>query len=644
MKNGPYFDLGYSSLKVLQGDKGLEVPIERRGDGRLTDESRRRVRERLRGFLEPTSGKREAACAVSALGVSLRRFDLPPTTEGNVRRLLALKLEAEFPLPPADLAWGYQIEQSSNGLPSNGLAKSAPRNGAEPRRAAVLALRREALEDYAGLMDECGIAPTFVLGAVAASRRVPTGGSRFALLDIGRAQSDLIEFVDGMPSRVRSIAWGGATIDDRIGGLLGLDAGEAEARKIAWQGSTSDVADASRDGGAVYTEGAAMREAIEHCLALLADQIEASWRRHSGDGRESDNGAGPAHPETLYLCGGGARLHGLADELGRLLGVPCRSLEPVTGGEGCSDVNVGLQLLLEGEPTTPALSFLAPDAATRLTEVAAPPKIRHWLAGAAALLVLFLVLRYAVPLSQVPGLRADIDAMRGRLAEVPGVERELGFLDAVAASQMRELEALAALASSAPKGMLITEISLSRSGAVTISGTARKSGDVMALRRQMNRSGWYRNDVLQDLSVKKKIQHFRLSAQLVVPADFVDPDPADEVMDDTPSPTGPAAPHPGAAPTNVAPTPPPGNVAPLNMSPSQTTNVTPTPGAAATTNAQPTTQPTLRTLELPVQGQTITIDADMLKGDLEAILKDLPANVDIDVGNPPPPQPPDGTP
>ena len=51
-KRGIFIDIGYTSLKVLRGGRGLVIPLERSGAGELTEASRERVSRELGGFLE----------------------------------------------------------------------------------------------------------------------------------------------------------------------------------------------------------------------------------------------------------------------------------------------------------------------------------------------------------------------------------------------------------------------------------------------------------------------------------------------------------------------------------------------------------------------------------------------------------------
>ena len=71
-----FVEIGQSSLKALDGDAGLELPLERAENGRLTEACREKISEGLWGFLKARGWRPRprAFCAIGARGVSLRRL------------------------------------------------------------------------------------------------------------------------------------------------------------------------------------------------------------------------------------------------------------------------------------------------------------------------------------------------------------------------------------------------------------------------------------------------------------------------------------------------------------------------------------------------------------------------------------------
>src|SRR5215207_3644 len=105
---GLFIEIGQRSLRVLNGDDGLEAPLERLENSRLTPASKERLAATLQAFLKQKTWRlrQRAFCGISARGVSLRQLTLPAASREEFQRLLALQMEREFPLAPEQLAWG----------------------------------------------------------------------------------------------------------------------------------------------------------------------------------------------------------------------------------------------------------------------------------------------------------------------------------------------------------------------------------------------------------------------------------------------------------------------------------------------------------------------------------------------------------
>src|SRR5438046_2070545 len=141
-----FVEIGQSSLKALAGEEGLELALERLPNGRLTAASREKLALSLQEFLKQKSRppRGRVICAIGARGVSLRRLTLPAATKENLQRLLRLQIEAEFPLPPDELAWGYL--QLRNGTPVGHQPSAAK------QELLVVAVKKDVIEEYAGIL------------------------------------------------------------------------------------------------------------------------------------------------------------------------------------------------------------------------------------------------------------------------------------------------------------------------------------------------------------------------------------------------------------------------------------------------------------------------------------------------------------
>jgi hypothetical protein len=199
-----FIEFKENSVHVLDGTDGAEFPLEREANGKITAASRAAVANGLRGFLQRNGvvGQRRAICALPARGVTLRTITLPALGKEDPSRLLAMQIEAQFPVAPSELAWGYT--QVPNG---NGNAPVGQINGRTQAEFVVAAVRRELLEDYNALLSSCGISPSFTLAALARAGAA-NGAASFGILEIGAERSELILFDERSVPALRVVNWG----------------------------------------------------------------------------------------------------------------------------------------------------------------------------------------------------------------------------------------------------------------------------------------------------------------------------------------------------------------------------------------------------------------------------------------------------
>jgi hypothetical protein len=206
-----FIEIGQTSWQALNGDDYLEFPLTRLEDGRLTDSCREHLVAGLRSFVNKKGWRprRRAFVALGARGVSLRRLTLPPAPREELQRLLRLQIESEFPLPPDELAWGWQLLGQNSGR----------------QEVLVAAVKKEMLQPCLQILAACGITPVFTLAALARNALCPPPLPTCAVLHIGSAESELLSFQDGDPSSIRLLSWGSessAPLPKSIGGQLYL--------------------------------------------------------------------------------------------------------------------------------------------------------------------------------------------------------------------------------------------------------------------------------------------------------------------------------------------------------------------------------------------------------------------------------------
>jgi hypothetical protein len=142
-----------------------------------------------------------AWCAIGSRGVSLRRFSVPEGGGQEFFQRLQLQVEAEFPLAPEALAWGWQpVGQSA-----------AVSGGAHRQEVVVVAVKRELVADYDEILRACGTDPVITLAAVARWNFCGQPADTVDLLDVGERQAELTLFEKGVPARSRVFFRDGAS-------------------------------------------------------------------------------------------------------------------------------------------------------------------------------------------------------------------------------------------------------------------------------------------------------------------------------------------------------------------------------------------------------------------------------------------------
>lgn len=458
-----YIEIGQSSLKVLDGDRGLELPLEPLENGRLTSACRERLTLGLEDFLRHKSwhARRRALCAIPARGVSLRTLSLPAATDEETQRLLRLQIESLFPLAPEDLAWGYRALNPA-GVPRQQSAAS--------RELLVAAVKKEATEDYSELLTGCGLNPVFTLGALARSALCAQQPGSCAMLDVGCNHSELMSFENGVPGSVRILPWGGEHLTRAIEAGLGVSSDEAEKLKI----------NLSRDVAPAGEPGQKLQSALQHELDSLAGFVQDNWK-------------GP----LLYLTGGGARLKALAPGLTKRLGegVTCQPIE-VAPGDGRSAAILGLKESEENEGACPPLILRVSGAGDG--ERIAGPARHKWVALAVLLALACVFLPYAEALILKPGLAKKLAEIRAAKDTLSTIDRELGLLQFVKTNQPPYLETLVCLASASPPGARVESLSMNRRGDLSFRGTFGNPQMAVEFRSNLVASGFFSTLVVEE--------------------------------------------------------------------------------------------------------------------------------------------------
>ncbi len=468
-----YLEIGHASLKVLDGEDGLELSLERSENGRLTPLCRERLITSLGVFLRKHQWRPRprAVCAIGARGVSLRQLSLPAASKEELQRLLLLQIEREFPLAPDELAWGYrQLPRvSGNGSPAS-------------QELLVVAVKKEVLQEYSEILAGCGLTPVFTLGALARNSLCRQPPKSYALLDIGPNQSELISFANGVPSAIRILPWGAENITRAIEKRLDITHAQAEELNTRFQDGPN-----SSDELGEKIEGALGAEV--HALAGL---IQPNWIG-----------------ERLYVTGASARP--LAPRLAGVNGIraECEPLE-TANGEGRSAAIFGLKRSCEEDSfVQPLILQLKP---AKEAETFSGPAQWKWAAVAALLLICSFSLRYAEAFLFKPRLTRKLAEIKAYRDKLPNTERELAFLQYLKTNQPAYLEPISAIAA-ASSGTHVDSLSLTRRGDLSLRASMRDSQQVVQFRSKLIESGFFSSVVVEEQTPDKQKINVRIVGQ-----------------------------------------------------------------------------------------------------------------------------------
>jgi len=223
-----FVEFGPGWLRAQRGIERVELPLECAPSGRLTGLGKEKIIAALKDFNQARNWQPRARawCAISSRGVAVRRLSLPNGNKEEFHQRLLLQIEAEFPLPPGELAWGC--------LPLN---QPQPANGAAGKQELlVAAVKKDGLAEYHEILQAAGLEPVFILAAMARRQLCAPPTGSFALLDIGTTQSELTIFENALPAASRILFWDGRNasqpeaadlnaLAQGIKGIQGLEAG-----------------------------------------------------------------------------------------------------------------------------------------------------------------------------------------------------------------------------------------------------------------------------------------------------------------------------------------------------------------------------------------------------------------------------------
>jgi type IV pilus assembly protein PilM len=359
---------------------------------------------------------KEVVVGVANQRVITRLAELPVMPEVELRSSLRFQVQDLIPIPIDDVVLDHQVvEQVDDG------------DGPGRLRLLLVAAHRQMLSSLLAALEGAGLTATRIdLIPFALVRALhddmadlaedPAGpGPRGAevIVGLGAGITNVVVHDRGRPRFVRSLTTGGIALTEAVAAATEVDFERAEHLKRTAGSAGADHA--------VVLAGQSIAPALDPILDDIRSSIDFYLTQPGGQ-----------HLERVVLTGGSSRLPGIAERLGRVLGVPVSSADPLArlarGDTGLDEgilteaadilvVPLGLALSGEGEGRTDRrISLLPPE----ITAGAAARRQMVVAGGAVAATAALLVGGYLMRDGQVAAAERSADATAARTVALQG--------------------------------------------------------------------------------------------------------------------------------------------------------------------------------------------------------------------------------
>ncbi|MCC6232694.1 MAG: PilN domain-containing protein [Verrucomicrobiales bacterium] len=446
--NPVLIECGQDSMRVHHRGAVREWRLERSSHGRLGEATRELVAKELPAWIGRAAWqpRLHAWCAVSARGVTVRRFSLPSGGGADLEALVAMQVEAEFPLPAEQLAWGF--------------ARVSGGAGAVAQEVVVAAVKREVIDDYRVLLEACGLQPRFTLSAWVRGQSGEISGAGCLLVVEGRASEWAAFDAHGLES-VRVVPWGLERLAADYAGRAVVSMDEAAGRVREWW--QTGKADSVLDAVLAQALGEVARERADLPATVM---VEGATGEVLVEGlRRTCPRAGGWRVAPTISAGGTALLRGLERWAHH------------------GDSEAVLELRVPVVEAHPALARGIP---------------RRWAVLAAILLGLALAAPHVEVALLQPGLARRVAALKAEEPRLAQIEEQWEFMRNLKQSQPPYLDALVVISKSIPQGTQLESVSMNGRGDLVLRGALRTSQDVVGFRSKLVESGFFTTVVVDE--------------------------------------------------------------------------------------------------------------------------------------------------
>ncbi|MBS2029039.1 MAG: pilus assembly protein PilM [Deltaproteobacteria bacterium] len=316
-------DLGSYSVKALLVEANFRSSaVKRFAEVRLQPGDRAAAIKAALEHLAQDKGLAADQVAVNTpgLGAAVQVLTLPFNNEKQIEQTLPFEVEGQMLFDLEDIAYDYQAMAGATAQKSDLL---------------VGAMRKDELRALLEQLQGFGVEPRVVtLPSLVYTTLLSTGlhapSEVHAIVDLGHSRiSVALGTALGGCELARSFAGGGADLTRAIGADFKVGPDEAQT----WKEKYADLTERTRTGDDLAAYNALLRG-----LQPVVRELRQTFRANQARFR---------HPvQRVHLCGGTARIPGLAELLSRELGVPTQLWHPpaeLTGAVAQAEVPVAAQ-------------------------------------------------------------------------------------------------------------------------------------------------------------------------------------------------------------------------------------------------------------------------------------------------------------
>ena len=319
------------------------------------------------------------------------------------------------------------------------------------------------IEEYSELLSGCGLESIFTLGAVARNSICLNRPASYAVLDIGREQSELISYENGVVAAIRVLPWGCERVTGAVEHGLGMSREDAERSQTALN-RESDLSQQEQK----------ILEIVRSEIRILTDSINRNWVG-----------------SKVFVTGHNASLAIIARALAETFHgtAECEQVDFISS-EGRTAATVGLMKACEAEGDVPLLVLQIKGAGASQGEIIRRTRWK-WISLAALLAIGSICFRYVEVYVRKPLLTRRVSEIQVEKGKLPEIDRELGFLQYLATNRAPYLRAITVLAEASARGTRFESISLNRRGDLSLRGTMQNSQQATDFRAKLIDSGMF---------------------------------------------------------------------------------------------------------------------------------------------------------